>query len=151
MAKDKSPGVFSGLSEEDVQFLSAKGQILRLRAGQEHITEGKPQGHLYVVRSGRVHVGRHTARGGQRYLGQVEAGETYGEVTLFDAKPASASIKAGPASEVLMIPRSVIFQFLCDRPAAGCTLLLNLCQTLAQRLRNANLRLGQDPTHNLGI
>ena len=151
MAKQASPGVFNGLSKEDVKKLTDQGQILRLSAGQEHIEEGKPQGHLFVVLSGRVHAGHRTARGGQRYLGFVEAGETYGEVTLFDAKPASATIKAGPASEVLMVPRSVIFQFLCDNPAAGCTLLLNLCQTMAQRLRSANARLGDDPTHNLGV
>lgn len=150
MAKTTSPGLFNGLTKEDVQKLTEQGQLLQLHAGQEHIEQGKPQGHLFVVLSGRVHAGQRTARGAQRYLGIVEAGETYGEVTLFDAKPASANIKAGPASEVLMIPRSVIFQFLCDQPAAGCTLLLNLCQTMAQRLRNANARLGDDPAHNLG-
>ena len=149
MAKTTSPGLFNGLSKEDVQKLTEQGQLLQLHAGQEHIEQGKPQGHLFVVLSGRVHAGHRTARGAQRYLGIVEAGETYGEVTLFDAKPASASIKAGPASEILMIPRSAIFQFLCDNPAAGCTLLLNLCQTMAQRLRSANARLGNDPTLNL--
>lgn len=143
------PDVFSGLSNEDVEHLTNGGQIVRLRAGQEHIEEGQPQGHLFVVLSGRVHAGHRTHTGSQRYLGQVEAGQSYGEVTLFDAKPASASVKAGPASEILMIPRSVVFQFLCDRPAAGCTLLLNLCRIMAQRLRGANERLGQDPARNL--
>jgi CRP/FNR family transcriptional regulator, cyclic AMP receptor protein len=151
MSKQRVIGVFGGLSEADVKLLTERGQILRLRAGQEHIEEGQPQGHLFVVLSGRVHAGQRAPNGAQRYLGLVEAGETYGEVTLFDAKPASASIKAGPASEVLLIPRSVFFQFLCDFPAAGCTLLLNLCQTMAQRLRGANERLGQEPTHNLDL
>ena len=142
-------GVFNGLSEADVKLLTERGQILRLRAGQEHIEEGQPQEHLFVVLSGRVHAGQRSPSGAQRYLGLVEAGETYGEVTLFDAKPASANIKAGPASEVLMIPRGVFFQYLCDCPAAGCTLLVNICQTMAQRLRQANERLGQDPAHNV--
>lgn len=149
MTKPRSIGAFSGLSEADVKMLTERGQILRLHAGQEHIEEGQPQGHLFVVLSGRVHVGQRAPSGAQRYLGLVEAGETYGEVTLFDAKPASANIKAGPASEVLMIPRSVFFQYLCDCPAAGCTLLLNICQTMAQRLRKANERLGQDPAQHI--
>jgi CRP-like cAMP-binding protein len=89
---------------------------------------------LFVVRSGRVAVGRRSIDGRESLVALMEAGDLFGEMPLFDEGNRSASARALEHSELLGIPYEVVRAALDARPQ----LLWSVVRLLAERLRNTD-------------
>ncbi len=88
-------GLVAGLKEEDRLLLGDYGDFLPVQEGQVLIEEGHKQDSLYFVISGVLHV--HTDTDSKRILiARVAAGESLGEVNIFD--PATASDASMPVT-----------------------------------------------------
>jgi CRP/FNR family transcriptional regulator, cyclic AMP receptor protein len=99
--------------------------------------EDDEAGELFVVRSGRVAVGRRSVDGRESLVALMEAGDLFGEMPLFDEGTRSASARALEHSEVLGIPYGVVRAALDDKPQ----LLWEVVRLLAERLRNTDTAL----------
>jgi CRP/FNR family cyclic AMP-dependent transcriptional regulator len=92
---------------------------------------------LFVVRSGRVAVGRRSIDGRESLVALMEAGDLFGEMPLFDQGTRSASARALERSEVIGIPYAVVRDALDDKPQ----LLWEVVRLLAERLRSTDSAL----------
>ena len=92
---------------------------------------------LFVVRSGRVAVGRRSIDGRESLVALMEAGDLFGEMPLFDEGTRSASARALEHSEMLGIPYGVVREALDANPE----LLWEVVRLLAERLRNTDSAL----------
>jgi CRP/FNR family cyclic AMP-dependent transcriptional regulator len=92
---------------------------------------------LFVVRSGRVAVGRRSVDGRESLVALMEAGDLFGEMPLFDQGTRSASARALEHSEMLAIPYGVVREALDAQPQ----LLWEVVRLLAERLRNTDSAL----------
>ena len=92
---------------------------------------------LFVVRSGRVAVGRRSIDGRESLVALMEAGDLFGEMPLFDQGTRSASARALEHSEMLGIPYGVVREALDAKPE----LLWEVVRLLAERLRNTDSAL----------
>ncbi len=86
---------------------------------------------MFVVRSGRVAVGRRSIDGRESLVALMEQGDLFGEMSLFDEGTRSASARALEHSRILGIPYGVVREALDDRPE----LLWQVVRLLAERLR----------------
>jgi CRP/FNR family cyclic AMP-dependent transcriptional regulator len=93
--------------------------------------EGAEADELYVVKSGRVAIGRRSPDGRESLVALMEPGDLFGEMPLFDDGDRSASARALERSVVLRIPYEPVRQALDDNPQ----LLWNVVSLLAERLR----------------
>ncbi len=93
--------------------------------------EGADADELFVVKSGRVAVGRRSIDGRESLVALMEPGDLFGEMPLFDQGSRSASARALERSVVLRIPYAPVRQALDHDPP----LLWNVVFLLAQRLR----------------
>jgi CRP-like cAMP-binding protein len=100
-------------------------------------TEGDEADELFVVRSGRVAVGRRSPDGRESLVALMEPGDLFGEMPLFDLGDRSASARALEHSELLGIPYAPVRAALNDRPE----LLWDVVSLLAQRLRSTDSAL----------
>ena len=133
-------GIMSGLDEEDRRLLGDYGEFLPVHPDQILITEGKEQDSLYFIISGVLHV--HTDTKDKRTLvARVVAGETLGEVNLFDPDTASASVTAKEFSQIWKANREDFEQFKSSYPAAAAALLAGILREMSQRLRRMNEKL----------
>jgi len=133
-------GILEKLEEEDRQLLSNYGEFLPLQEGDTLIVEGEPQESLYFVISGLLHA--HTIEGEKRtLLGRISAGETLGEVNLFDPNTASANVTAKEFCQIWKADREDIEGFLKSYPEAAGQLLIGMMASVSQRIRKANARL----------
>ena len=75
-------------------------------------------------------------------------GEHFGEISLLDAEPRSATVTSKEAGSVIVIRRDALAEFTKRDPSLGGQVYARLATTLAQRLRQANNRIaaGQMPT-----
>ena len=135
-----SLGIVANLSDEDRGLLGNYGEFLPVHVGQTIIFEGKPQNSLFFVISGVLHV--HTEVEGRTVLiTRIEAGETSGEINLFDPAKASASVTAKEFTQVWRADRADIEAFVAAYPVPGAILLTGVIQVMSRRIRHMNERL----------
>jgi CRP/FNR family cyclic AMP-dependent transcriptional regulator len=107
-------------------------------AGQVITFEGAPQDCLYLVLSGSVHVSRSVRGDLESSLARLGPGQCFGEIGAVDPGPASATVTADEATEVLVVSRADVVRLFADRDVA-----MLLLRSLAEKLRMANHRLGE--------
>lgn len=67
-------------------------EILTLPAGKRILTEGEVADGIYVLLSGKVSVTRMAEDGHEVMLAELQPGEVFGEMSLIDNAPCSASV-----------------------------------------------------------
>ena len=133
-------GLVAGLEEDDRMLLSGYGEFLPVQENQMFIEEGEKQNSLYFVISGVLHV--HTNQGGKRTLiARVQAGESVGEINIFDPGTASASVTAQSFTQVWKASREDFEAFIEAYPEAGNKLLTACIVELSRRIRHMNQKL----------
>ncbi|MDF1826261.1 MAG: cyclic nucleotide-binding domain-containing protein [Verrucomicrobiales bacterium] len=130
-------GFAMDFDEEERMQLGGFGDFLTLNEGDVLIEEGKPQNALFLVIMGSFHV-QTDATGRPVLLGSMKAGDTVGEVNIFDPGIASASVVSRSIGEVWKIDRSSLEQFLEAHPRSAARFLVNVATQLSKRLRKTN-------------
>lgn len=133
-------GPLIGLAEEDRRMLASYGSFQFLEAGAQIIREGEPQQSLYLVLSGTLHA-RTVENGREVLLGEIRAGESIGEVSVFDPAKASASVVAAGPVQLWKLDASALRDFVSLYPAPGAEILWGLATILSRRLRAVNEKL----------
>ncbi|MGI8753812.1 MAG: Crp/Fnr family transcriptional regulator [Acidimicrobiales bacterium] len=129
--------LFSAFDGDALNRLLTGARPLRCERNQMIFAEGDDAGELFVVRSGRIAIGRRSADGRESLVALMEVGDLFGEMPLFDSGERSASARALEPSEVLRIPYSLVRTELDARPH----LLWDVVNLLAQRLRSTDSAL----------
>ncbi|MAS96225.1 MAG: hypothetical protein CMO55_23730 [Verrucomicrobiales bacterium] len=130
-------GFASDFDSEERTQLGNFGEFILLQDGEALITEGQTQDSLFMVVSGTFHV-QTEMTGRSVLLGTVKAGDTIGEVNIFDPGNASASVVSRSLSEVWRIDRNRLEQYLEAHPRTAARLLVNVATQLSKRLRKTN-------------
>jgi CRP-like cAMP-binding protein len=133
-------GTLSRLPADEVEALLASGTRRTFRLDEVVLEQGTAASSLFFVTKGVLHV-RRAAEGRQVLLGRVEAGGFFGEISLFDPGPTTASVTAASPGELVQITREQLQTFSQQRPAAVVNLLVALLEGMAQRLRRTDERL----------
>ncbi len=133
-------GFLSNLDDDDRRLLGDYGTFVPVHEGQEIIKEGDPQGHLYLVISGKLRV-QTSQLGKTVVLAEVGCGGTLGEVNLFDPDRASASVVAMEFSQVWKIGRYDFDAYMETYPVPTARILVGMMAAVSKRLRAMNQKL----------
>jgi CRP-like cAMP-binding protein len=115
----------------------ALGRIYR--DGEEIIRQGKTGESMYVVQSGRVEVVQHTGNGGEQHLAYLEAGNFFGEMSVFEKEVRSATVRAAGEARVLKIDKKTLLRRIREDPL----LAVNLLKTMSHRIRALNAEVSR--------
>jgi CRP-like cAMP-binding protein len=126
------------LKDDDRELLSSYGEFFPAYPGNVIISEGSIQTEVFVVISGKLEVQATQDDGSHAVLAQIGPGETLGEISLFSAGPAAATVTAVEFSQLWRIADESLMEFMQENPGAGNVLLRTLASILAQRLRQMN-------------
>ena len=126
--------LFSALDDEAATALRASMSETRLRRGEVLFHEGDEGDKLYIVTEGKVKLGRTSADGRENLLAIQGPGQMFGELSLFDPGPRSATVTAVTDSVFSSLSHEDLLRWLDGRPAVARGLLAQL----AGRLRRAN-------------
>jgi CRP-like cAMP-binding protein len=131
--------VFGGLPEETMDRLLAMIQMRGHRINDVICEEGKLGCELFIVRAGEVEVRkRQRDRDRETMLARLKAGECFGEMSLIDIQPRSASVYACAPTELYVLDnRNLLALYEADLPGYSF-LIQNLCRELSRRLRRAD-------------
>jgi uncharacterized membrane protein len=136
--------LFQGLADEDRDALTAKLVEKTFRAGDIVFSQGDVGSSMYVVRSGAVQIYLPSADKDAPpvVLKDLRTGEYFGELSLFDNKPRSASVRAMVDTVLLELTRDELAEHLGRSPKAAMVIL----SEMGERLRETNAMLSQRAT-----
>lgn len=123
--------LFSAFSDSVLEQIRTSMTSTDCDRGFVIFNEGDTADELFVVKSGRVAIGRRSLDGRESLVALMEPGDLFGEMPLFDDGDRSASARALERSVVLRIPYQPVRKALDDDPQ----LLWNVVSLLAGRLR----------------
>ncbi|WGW11073.1 Crp/Fnr family transcriptional regulator [Saxibacter everestensis] len=133
----KAP-LFSGLDDEATAALLDLMKQSTLHRGSVLFHEGDSGSELYVIVAGKLKLGRSAPDGRENLLSVIGPGEMFGELSLFDPGPRTATVTAISEVTLLGLSNDNLHTWLSGRPDAA----LNLLQALAARLRRTNDTVG---------
>ena len=123
--------LFAGLSKRQLKKLVSESREVHHDAGHRVAEEGLGALAFHLVLDGEAAVQQ-----GGRTLRTLGPGDYFGEMSIIDGKPRSASVEATSALTTLAVPHQSFQTLLHDDPAFARSLLVMLCG----RLREAEAR-----------
>jgi CRP/FNR family cyclic AMP-dependent transcriptional regulator len=126
--------LFRALDTEAQQALESSMTEVRVSRGQSLFDEGDPGDRLYVITDGKIKLGRTSPDGRENLLAILGQGEMFGELSLFDPGPRTATATAVTDTVLKGLGHSDLQPWLTGRPEVATQLL----KALARRLRKTN-------------
>ena len=111
------------------------------RAGATIFNEGELGREMYVLREGEVEIQRESAAGKKMAIVRLGPGETFGEMTLVELQPRSATVVATKPVTALTLTNLDLYNLYRDDNYAYVIVLQNICRMLSRRLRKADGRI----------
>lgn len=140
--------VTQGLEPTDLQMLLSHATVETVPQGWMVLAESQQSEALYVVLSGRLKVmllaldhRDHPNRVCDIYLRTLSPGDCFGEYSLIDLEPASASVIATEPAELLKITGKDFQMAAAGHDGLARTVYCNLLRILVRRLRKKDQEL----------
>ena len=132
---------FEMFSQKDIAHLSRHMKAYLVRAGTTIIHEGERTSYLFILVQGKVCVYKEDSNHKQKLLSTISQGRIFGEISLIDDFPYSASIIAESNATLLLMSREWFRQCIDDKPQLGVRLLSYIARMLCARLRASSGQL----------
>lgn len=126
--------LFEGLSKHQLKKVAALGEVADYMAGASVVKQGDIGDSFFVALSGQAKV---TSNG--RVVHRVLPGDHFGEVSLLDGGPRTASVVTETPMSLLMITRAGFLKTLRADPQ----LALSLLEGLARMIRRVDRSLAR--------
>ncbi len=136
--------LFNLFDDEEISVLSAQIEEREYVGGQTIFRAGDAGGELNVVLSGKVETFIVDEDGHRVILEELEPGEIFGELSLFDGEVRSASAIAVAMTRTCIINREDLRALFAKKPDAA----LDVLAVLSRRLRKTDLMLAQRVARN---
>jgi len=137
-ARLKTVPLFSGLEDNELEALYALSKTRRYPKENIIFLQDDPGDAFYLILSGEVKVTLLGGDGREYILSLLKKGDFFGEMSLFDNAPRSASVVTTEDADFLIIQRQAFLNHITHVP----TLLTKFLSTFSQRLRRTDERLG---------
>jgi CRP-like cAMP-binding protein len=154
--------LFSQLTDAQVALVAANIERRRFKKGQAVIEQGQKSDALFIVLTGRAHVAIDQASDQFRFalvsslikpgkarraglpdepreviVAMLRPGDHFGEMSMIDGSPHSATVRAEVVTEVLVLGRSGFMRCLAENMAVTYAVM----KSLTQRLRQADAKI----------
>lgn len=130
----KNVPLFAGLGGEQVHALAEVAMVRRVPTESIILLAEEEGDTLFVIVNGRVKVTVMSEDGREVILSILKDGDIFGEMSLLDGKPRSASVISTDETEMIMLRRPDFLSRLSRFPEMASRMLA----TLAERLRRTN-------------
>lgn len=129
----KAP-LFTALDDASASTLRASMKEVKINKGHTLFKEGDSGDRLFVVVEGKLKLGTSSGDGRENLLSILGPGDMFGELSLFDPGPRTATATAVTDSKLLSLANDQVIGWVTAHPEVS----LQLLGRLAQRLRRTN-------------
>jgi CRP/FNR family cyclic AMP-dependent transcriptional regulator len=122
-----SVDLFQGLSHRELQRVMKTAKELVFEDGATVVSEGDEDGRFYLLVEGAARVVK-----GRRTLATLGPGDYFGEISLIDGEPRSATVVATAPIRALTLARWNFRPLLDEHPAIAQKVLLEMCRRVRE-------------------
>ena len=126
--------IFRDATDQDLESLALHLIERRFPKNAIIVDEGLAGDYMYVIRSGRVKVTKASGDGREKIMNLLSVGDFFGEMSLLDDEPRSASVTTLEPTLLLALSRRDFMELLNN----SSTLALCVIQELTRRLRDTD-------------
>ena len=130
--------VFGAIDEASRSELARYLKPAKYKKEAVVLSREEPGTALFLIVKGKVKVVLYGPSGREVILSMLKDGDFFGEMSLLDGQPRSASVVAVTDSEVLVLDRNDFVRFVESRPMVALTILAEM----SRRLREADAKIG---------
>ncbi len=134
-------GLFGALSEAALTFLTQRLRVDHLEPGKFAFKEGEPGRDFFVLLEGEMEVLKRSQSGHDARVALLGPGDWFGEMSVVDVEPRSASVRATASSRLLCISAADLDALYRHDLKSYAIVVLNLARELSRRLRVADTLL----------
>lgn len=123
--------LFANIENQDLERIAEASVVRSFPKNSIVITEGDSSSSLYVILGGEVKVYVSDEDGKANTISRYSAGDYFGELSLIDQEPRSASVQTISKCKIAILSRNYFVKYIEQHPWVAISLL----KGLAQRLR----------------
>src|SRR3954463_7327777 len=136
--------LFESLTDDSVAALAARLDTVEYGEGETIFNQGDEGCSLFVVDDGAVEISY--GEGKTKFvLASLFPGQYFGELSLFDGAPRSATATAMKRSRLIRLDRDALVDFVNGSPAAA----LRIIGEMSERLRQTNELMSRQVSRNV--
>lgn len=133
--------LFERLSDEERGVLAERLNEVEIAAGQHAFKRGDPGDAVFIVVAGEIEIFVEDNLGTRIVFETAKPGDFFGELSLLDGEPRSASALAMSDARVVRVDREDLRSLFSKQPDAA----LEVLAVIGRRLREADKLLGARP------
>jgi diguanylate cyclase (GGDEF)-like protein len=130
--------IFSLLSSEEIDSLVGCLHPLEIEENRSLFKQGDEGRQLYIVESGRVAIAIRLPNGAEREIAEFSAGDFFGEMSIFENAPRSASCSTKEKSRLLAMNDKDFFLLMKEHPYTAIKIIYRMLNSITKRLRNTS-------------
>ncbi len=128
----KTVPLFSNLSKRHLTELSKHADKVKIDAGQIMAKEGEKGSDFFLIIEGKAQVKK-----GRKIIRNLKSGDYFGEISLIDGEPRTASVIAETDINLLFVNHKSFDHLLKTVPGLPKKIMVSLC-TYLRRAEKAN-------------
>jgi CRP/FNR family cyclic AMP-dependent transcriptional regulator len=132
----KATPIFSGVGTEDLRVVARELEEENCFTGERIFDIREPSDRAYIIQSGKIGISIHDDPKVREFIVTLGPGECFGEMSIFDDLPRSASAHVIEDGLLLALDKAKLRALVLRYPE----LALGLLRGLSLRLREANQR-----------
>jgi CRP-like cAMP-binding protein len=130
--------LFRDIADSECEAIWSRLEERRLRRGEALFREGDVGTELFFIRTGTVIVSKHVAGRVEQVLARLGPGDFFGEMSLLDGQPRSATIQAETDTVLYWLDRANLDQLIEQNPRAATAFFHQLVLVFIKRLRDSS-------------
>jgi CRP-like cAMP-binding protein len=130
--------LFKDIADDEKAAVWARFEERRLRRGDVLFRERDAGKELFFIRSGTVIVSKHVKGRVEQVLARLGPGDFFGEMSLFDDQPRSATIQAEEDTIMYGLDRTSLDHLIEQNPRAATAFFTQVVLVLIKRLRDSS-------------
>jgi CRP-like cAMP-binding protein len=131
----KTVRLFREFAQPELLAFASRLRERALRKGQVLFREGDAGQEMFVVRGGTALISKAVTGRVEKVLGREGTGDFFGEMSLFDRAPRSATVQAETDVELLVLDRDNLNLLIEVNPRAAAAFFHALVHVFIDRLR----------------
>jgi len=135
--------LFETFAEPDLAAVVDRLRERELRGRQILFREGDRGEEMFIVRRGTMLISKAVTGKVEQVLVRVEPGDFFGEMTLFDGSPRSATAQAETDAELLILGRDSLQALTETNPSAAAAFFHAMVHVFMERLRRSTQQVAE--------
>lgn len=127
--------LFKDIAEPELTTLAETLRERPLKRGQVLVREAEAGEEMFVVLRGSMVISKAVTGRVEQVLARIGPGDFFGEMSLFDRSPRSATVQADADATVLVLDREALRRLTEQNPRAAAAFFQALVQVFIERLR----------------